>query len=776
MYKHVIDKRRIIFILIIYVSVLMLLSVRLYYLQVQPSTQVQGELQNHQIETLSELNYRILDTNGKDLLNYKKKYVLVIDSRPFKLNNYEETLEDLLALNFIMKSEDTNFNYSDIIALNGKTYYDEITEETYNKIKKLNNIKGIYLYVYDMVDSSEGWRIENFIANIREDNIVEGSFQHQILDIVGENEYPSISFYDMVDSSEGWRIENFIANIREDNIVEGSFQHQILDIVGENEYPSISFNLDQKANYTESILNYGENNKNLKLTINKEWEEKIRDILLDDSYSFLENIGVVLLESETGKIRAMVQKDESKANVNLGIGTIGYEPGSIFKVLTEAIGLDLGKISSSSVFTCEGKICTKLGEQYAHGDLTVDEALQVSCNDIFAKVGELSGYENMIEYTEKLGLYQKILGLSGENLTVDEALQVSCNDIFAKVGELSGYENMIEYTEKLGLYQKILGLSGENKEEAAGVKATYEDGVSNFSIGQCVTVTPLQIAGAINAVVNDGVYIKPTIIDSIIDNDDNEVEHIEVEGKSVTVTPLQIAGAINAVVNDGVYIKPTIIDSIIDNDDNEVEHIEVEGKRVFSETTAKIVQDSMTNVIWKGTGYEAKVEGITQGGKTGTSTGEGGKTNHGWFTAKIVQDSMTNVIWKGTGYEAKVEGITQGGKTGTSTGEGGKTNHGWFAGYFEMDGKKYTLLVVAPNIGDNHPDGRELGGGNTGAPIFRQIINSLIGYFEMDGKKYTLLVVAPNIGDNHPDGRELGGGNTGAPIFRQIINSLISNN
>ena len=538
MYKNAIDKRRIIFILIIYVSVLMLLSVRLYYLQVQPSTQVQGELQNHQIETLSEINYRILDTNGKELLKYKKKYVLVIDARPFQLNNYEETLEDLLALNFIMKSEDPNFNYSDIIALNGKTYYDEITEETYNKIKKLNNIKGIYLYVYDMVDKTEGWRIENFIANIRDDNILEGSFQHKILDIVGENEYPSISF-----------------------------------------------NLDQKAIYTESVLNYGENNKNLKLTINKEWEEKIRNILLDDSYSFLENIGVVLLESETGKIRAMVQKDESKANINLGIGTIGYEPGSIFKVLTEAIGLDLGKVSSSSVFTCEGKICTKLGEPYAHGALTVDEALQVSCNDIFAKVGELAGYENMIDYTEKLGLYQK-----------------------------------------------ILGLSGENKEEASGVKATYEDGISNFSIGQCVTVTPLQIAGAINAVVNDGIYIKPTIIDSIIDNDDNEVEHIEVE-----------------------------------------------GKRVFSETTAKIVQDSMTNVIWKGTGYEAKVEGINQGGKTGTSTGEGGKTNHGWF-----------------------------------------------AGYFEMDGKKYTLLVVAPNIGDNHPDGRELGGGNTGAPIFRQIINSLI--------------------------------------------------
>ena len=90
------------------------------------------------------------------------------------------------------------------------------------------------------------------------------------------------------------------------------------------------------------------------------------------------------------------------------------------------------------------------------------------------------------------------------------------------------------------------------------------------------------------------------------------------------------------------------------------------------------------------------------------------------------QNSMTNVIWKGTGYEAKVEGITQGGKTGTSTGEGGKTNHGWFAGYFEMKGVKYTLVVIAPNIGDTHPDGRELGGGNTGAPIYRQIINTLM--------------------------------------------------
>ena len=86
---------------------------------------------------------------------------------------------------------------------------------------------------------------------------------------------------------------------------------------------------------------------------------------------------------------------------------------------------------------------------------------------------------------------------------------------------------------------------------------------------------------------------------------------------------------------------------------------------------------------------------------------------------------MSKVIFDGSGYEAKIEGVNMGGKTGTSTGNNG-TNHGWFAGYFEKDSKLYTIVVIAPNIGGKHPDGRELGGGNTGAPIFREIVSELI--------------------------------------------------
>ena len=71
-----------------------------------------------------------------DLTKYNKKYILVLDTKPFMLNNYEETLEDLMALNFIMKTEDVEFNYSDIMKENGKKYY-TISEETYEKVNKL---------------------------------------------------------------------------------------------------------------------------------------------------------------------------------------------------------------------------------------------------------------------------------------------------------------------------------------------------------------------------------------------------------------------------------------------------------------------------------------------------------------------------------------------------------------------------------------------------------------------------------------------------------------
>ena len=299
-----------------------------------------------------------------------------------------------------------------------------------DKINKLNDIKGIYTYVYNEVDLKERWRVENIIASIDKDNVIKGSFESKIEDIISENKRPTIGFY-----------------------------------------------LDDKSVYKSNETNSGENNKNIRLTIDKSITEKIRNVLKSDEFNNLDNVGVVLLESKSGKIRAMVQKDESEANINLGIGQLGFEPGSIFKILTEAIALNEGLINVTDTFYCGGSICNNNGKPYAHGALTVSKAFELSCNDIYAKIGNLIGYENMLKYTTNLGLFNK-----------------------------------------------VLGVSGENREEASGVMPKATDGISNFAIGQCVTVTPLQIAGAINAVVNDGVYIKPSIIEDIVDDNNNIIE------------------------------------------------------------------------------------------------------------------------------------------------------------------------------------------------------------------------------------------------------------
>lgn len=532
--KNNISLNRIWIIHSLYFIVIFALIIRLYFLQVHPSLVVGGEIENYQAENLSQMKYRIFDTNGKDLMTYNKKYILVLDTKPFMLNNYEETLEDLMALNFIMKSEDSNFNYSDVMKKEGKIYY-AISEDTYNKINKLNNVKGIYTYIYDEVDRKEAWKTNNILSNIKDDNTVENSLEYTLNSYIKDNTYPVAKFY-----------------------------------------------LNDKSIYGDGELSTS-NNKSIKLTINSIWEDKIRDILNKNEYSFLKNIGIVVSEADTGKIRAMVQKDESEANVNLGIGQLGYEPGSIFKVITETIALDKGLISLSDKFLCTGEICTKDGKPYSHGLLSVEDALKVSCNDVFAKVG----------------------------------------------GEI-GYSDMMDYLSKMGLFKPVINLQGENRNEAKGVKPTLENGMNNISIGQTIMVTPVQMAGLYNTVVNDGVYIKPSIVEAIVDDNDKELE---------------------------VF--------------NESEN------RIFSETAAKLSQESMSKVIWEGSGFEAKVDGINIGGKTGTSTGHGG------------------------------------------------INHGWFAGYFELNNKKYTIIVIAPNIGNKHPDGRELGGGNTGAPIFRDVVTEL---------------------------------------------------
>lgn len=523
-------ERRLIHILCVFITLLLLLAVRISILQLYPSENVQSSYQNHQRENISNMKYSIFDSDGNDILKYKKKYILVIDVRPFSLNNYEETLQDLMALNFIMKGENPDFNYSDIMKQSGKLYY-VISEETYDKIKNLNNIKGIYEYEAQDTDIKYAWSIGSIFSKMLDNEHEPDSLESDIYEYLNNNETPNEEFY-----------------------------------------------LDDKAIYSKGEKKISEKNKNIQLTIDSKLTEKVKEVLESDKYNNLKNISSVVLESDTGKIRVLTQKDESQANINLAMQQMGYEPGSIYKIITLSSALEEGLISLNEKYMCRGHIC-----KIPHGSISVENAFEKSCNDVFAQIG-------------------------------------------AKVG----YEKLMEYSERLGLYNRVLRLKDSEQNEAAGLKPDEEAGLNNISIGQCMNVTPLQMAGAINTIVNNGIYVKPYIVENILDKNNRIIKSIESK-----------------------------------------------SERVFSQTTAKIVKNSMREVVLRGTGTKADIKGMDIGGKTGSATSSNKKT------------------------------------------------HGWFAGYFTYGKKTYTMIIFTPEIEGIGENNEELGGGNTAAPIFKDIVNNI---------------------------------------------------
>lgn len=101
-----------------------------------------------------------------------------------------------------------------------------------------------------------------------------------------------------------------------------------------------------------------------------------------------------------------------------------YEPGSTFKIITAAAGLELGAVSTTSTFHCPGFIvvddrkirCHKVG---GHGSEDFIHATMNSCNPVFITVGLRLGVEQYYSYFESFGLKQKTgVDLPGEASTI----------------------------------------------------------------------------------------------------------------------------------------------------------------------------------------------------------------------------------------------------------------------------------------------------------------------------------------------------------------------
>ena len=151
-------------------------------------------------------------------------------------------------------------------------------------------------------------------------------------------------------------------------------------------------------------------------------------------------------------------------------------------------------------------------------------------------------------------------------------------------------------------------------------------------------------------------------------------------GYEVAVTPLQIAAAYGVVANGGVLYKPTIVKRVAAGDGTVGKPEMV--RRVLSTQTAATLTRFLSGVVEKGTGTGARVADVAIAGKTGT--------------ARKVVDGKYD----------------QGSYTAT------------FAGFFPADNPKVVCVVMLDT------GSKMYSGGQTSAPIFRNIAERVLGLSE----------------------------------------------
>jgi penicillin-binding protein A len=255
---------------------------------------------------------------------------------------------------------------------------------------------------------------------------------------------------------------------------------------------------------------------------------------------------VVAIEPDTGAVKVMasnapfdpnrVPYEFSKLSTNeierplVNRATQGlYPPGSTFKVVTAAAGLDSGAITPESTIV-------------APGSLEVEGTpLQNDFNEDFGAIG------------------------------LDTALTNSVNTWFGQLGQELGNDTLFQYMERFGFNAPpAIDLPEDEVEESGvwdienGELLTASDPVdlARLAIGQeRLLATPLQMAQVAAAVANGGKLMKPQIWKRVVDPDGRVTETMDPSVYSEAIseeTAAELTTAMEGVVSEGTGTNAAI--------------------------------------------------------------------------------------------------------------------------------------------------------------------------------------------------------------------------
>jgi len=208
-----------------------------------------------------------------------------------------------------------------------------------------------------------------------------------------------------------------------------------------------------------------------------------------------------------------------------------FEPGSTFKIITAAAALEEKLYSPETKVFCENgsyRVARHIvHDHHPYGMLTFRETLEHSSNIGFTKIGQKMGEATLYRYVRAFGF--------GEKTGIDLP------------GELKGILRPLSQWSKLS--------------------------IAAIPFGQEIGVTPLQLTTAVAVVANEGVLMKPYIVDRIVDG----------QGRTLKKNCPQ------------------------------------EVRKVISPPTAHLLTQLLVGVVENGTGQPARIPGYRIAGKTGTS-------------------------------------------------------------------------------------------------------------------------------------------------------------
>jgi len=506
-------RRRLFFVVIVVSLLFFYISVSYYKIQIVQKDYYSKKALANQMKTFEVKAKRgnIFDRNGEKLAYSVSRYRVYLDKRVFDIENRNEIIK-------ILGLSEEKFDYLYENKKNSYTLMRQVTEDMRLELK-IADFAGIWMEddsmrVYPNDDLAS--RVIGH-TNIDLDGIVGVEYSMDDVlkgtdgmiraktDAIGRRlPYGKEEIVDPINGLDVYlTIDEVIQHFTEKSIQKG------IEVTGAKNIYAIVTNVK-----TGEILSMASMPT---YDLNNPWEKPVD--ISEEEYEEM---------SESEKVKAWNENWK-----NPTVSSI-YEPGSTFKIVTAAIGLEENVVYPTTVFN------------------------------------EQTGYVNVYDRKIRCWYYPNHHGKE----TFVEAMENSCNPVFVKVGQNIGRDNFYDGLIKFGL----------NDEQS------------------------IQLPGVVEYKVREKEKIGPVELATMS------------YGHGISVTPIQLVRTLNAIINNGNLVEPSIIKKIV-NDENIVvdENQVVEKRKIISDKTSRDIRLMLESVVNNGSGKAANVSGIRVGGKTGTT-------------------------------------------------------------------------------------------------------------------------------------------------------------